>query len=215
VLAVFALLAAAFSILYEWRHYHLRDLRGQLKSGLRGQRHMVKLLSPLDDNYYLINNLQLPGRADDVDHLLVGPNGLFALETKNHRGRIFAENGQWYQAKISRNGRPQPKNPIRDPVQQLKRNVNYLRICINHTDPELSRRTRLWIEGAVVFANPAASIDLPAAVARRLPFPVLRARELPGYILGHVPRRPLSKQDVRAIVGMVNHLEPPPGSPSD
>jgi hypothetical protein len=212
--AALALLAAAFWIFYEWRHHNLDALRGQLRAGLRGQRRMVKLLAPLDDNYYLINNLKLPGRADDVDHLLVGPNGIFALETKNHRGRIFAENGQWYQAKLSRNGRPQPKNPIRDPVQQLKRNVDYLRTCINRTDPELSRRTRLWIEGAVVFVNPAASIDLPPAVERQLSFPVLRARDLPGYVLEQVPRRPFSKQDVRAIVDMMSHLASPTAGPT-
>jgi hypothetical protein len=212
--AALALPAAAFWIYYEWRHHNLDALRGQLRAGLRGQRRMVKLLSPLDDSYYLINNLKLPGRADDVDHLLVGPNGIFALETKNHRGRIFAENGQWYQAKLSRNGRPQPKNPIRDPVQQLKRNIDYLRTCINRTDPDLSRRTRLWIEGAVIFVNPAASIDLPPTVEQHLPFPVLRARDLPGYVLEHVPRRPLTKQDVRAIVGMMSHLASPTAGPT-
>ena len=88
---------------------------------------------------YLLNNLSLPGRADDVDHMVVGPNGIFALETKNHRGRIFWREGQWYQAKVSRKGHPQPEEPIRDPSQQIKRNVDYLRSCINHTDPALSQ----------------------------------------------------------------------------
>jgi hypothetical protein len=115
---------------------------------------------------------------------------------------------------MSRGGRLQPEAPIRDPTQQLKRNVDYLRSCINRTDPALSRRTRLWIEGAVVFTHPAASLDLPQTVLEESPFPVFRARDLPAHIVGHVSRRPYSKADVRQIVSMLGHLQsahPRPG----
>jgi hypothetical protein len=209
VLGALTLLSGAALLFYERRYQHLSTLRAQLQSGLSGQHRLARLLAGLDDGYYLINNLKLPERADDVDHLVVGPRGVFALETKNHRGRIFWQDGQWYQAKISRRGRPQPEEPIRDPTRQLKRNVDYLRTCINQTNGELSRRTRLWIEGAVVFTHPAVSIDLPPAIEESLPFPVLRARDLPTYILGNEPRRRLSKADVREIVSMLGHLEPP------
>jgi hypothetical protein len=193
---------------YEWIYRSQKSLRGQLRAGLAGQRLLPKMLANLDERYYLINNLKLPGRADDIDHIFVGPNGIFALETKHHRGRIFVQDRQWYQAKVSRSGRPQPEGEIRNPTQQLKRNVDYLRSCINRTDPALSRRTRLWIEGAVVFTHPAVSLDLPEEVLAGLPFPVLRARDLPAHILKHVPRHPYSRHDVRQIVSMFGHLQP-------
>jgi hypothetical protein len=207
--AALTLLSAGALAVYEWQHRSQQDLRNTLNAGLRGQRSTVEILSFLDDSYYLINNLKLPGRADDVDHIVVGPNGVFALETKNHRGRIFFEDGQWFQAKTSRNGRPQPKEAIRDPARQLKRNVDYLRACINETDPALSRRVRLWIEGAVAFTHPAVNLDLPPTIQATLPFPVLQARDLPAHILQHVPRRPLAKAEVREIVSMFGHLHPP------
>jgi hypothetical protein len=209
ILGILTLVAGGILLFYEWRFKSADVLRNQLRAGLRGQHRLVQLLSSLDDSYYLINNLELPGRADDIDHLMVGPNGVFALETKNHRGRIFWQDGQWYQAKISRSGRPQPAEPIRDPARQLKRNVDYLRGCINATDPELSRRTRLWVEGAAVFTHPAVTIDLPRKLKRRLPFPVLRVRDLPAFIRGHTPRQRLTKSDIREIVSMFAHLKPP------
>lgn len=209
LLAVLTLLSVTALAAYEWRHRSQQGLRNTLRAGLRGQRSTVEILLLLDHNYYLINNLRLPGRADDVDHLVVGPNGVFALETKNHRGRIFLEDGQWYQSKTSRGGRPQPKEAIRDPTRQLKRNIDYLRACINHTDPTLSRRVRLWIEGAVAFTHPAVSLDLQSAAQSPLPFPVLRAKDLPTHILEHVPRRPLTKVEVREVVSMFGHLRPP------
>jgi hypothetical protein len=140
---------------------------------------------------------------------LIGPNGIFALETKNHRGRIFWREGQWYQEKVSRQGRLQPEDPIRDPSQQLKRNVDYLRSCINRTDPGLSRRTRLWIEGAAVFTHSAVDVELPQSVRKTLPFPVLHARELPAHIREHVPRHSYSKGDVRRIASLFAHLLAP------
>jgi hypothetical protein len=209
LLAALTLLSATALAIFEWQHRSQQGLRNTLRAGLRGQQSAVEILSLLDDDYYLINNLKLPGRADDVDHIIVGPNGVFAVETKNHRGRIFFENGQWYQSKTSRGGRPQPKEAIRDPARQLKRNIDYLRACINETDPALSRRLRLWIEGAVAFTHPAVSLDLTPTVQAGLPFPVLRARDLPPHILEHVPRRPFSKGEVRQVVSMFGHLQPP------
>ena len=209
LLAIMALASGAALAYFQWRYRANRVFRNQLEAGLRGQSRVPEILADLGDDYYLLNNLKLPGRADDVDHMVIGPNGIFALETKNHRGHIFWREGQWYQAKISRQGRPQPEEPIRDPSQQLKRNVDYLRSCINRTDPLLSRRTRLWIEGAAVFTHPAVQVDLPKSVRQTLPFPVFHARELPAHILEHVPRHSHSMGDVRRIVSMFAHLQAP------
>ena len=210
LLFVILALASGTGLAYFERRYRANSVfRSQLEAGLRGQNRMTEILARLDDEYYLLNNLRLPGRADDVDHLVIGPNGIFALETKNHRGRIFWREGQWYQAKISRKGHPQPEEPIRDPSRQIKRNVDYLRNCINRTDPALSRRTRLWIEGAAVFTHPAVSLDLPQPIRDTLPFPVFLARGLTEHILEHKPRYPYSKGDVRRIVSLFAHLRAP------
>ena len=209
LLGLLALVSGAGLAHFEGRFHANRDLRGQLRAGLRGQDRTAQVLAALDDDYYLLNNLKLPDRSDDVDHLVVGPNGIFALESKNHRGRIYCRDGQWYQAKISRKGHPQPEEPMRDPTQQLKRNVDYLRSCINNTDRELSRRTGLWIEGAAVFTHPSVRVELPIHIRNTLPFPAVRVQELPAHVLGHVPRRAYSKGDVRRIVSMLAHLRPP------
>ena len=214
LLAMLALVSGAGLVYFERRYRANRILRSQLEAGLRGQSRIPKVLANLGDDYYLLNNLALPGRADDVDHVVIGPNGVFALETKNHRGHIFWQEGQWYQEKVSRQGHLQPEEPIRDPSQQLKRNVDYLRSCINRTDRGLSRRTRLWIEGAAVFTHPAVHVDLPQTVQQNLPFPVLRAQELPAHILEHVPRHLHSKGDVRRIASMFAHLRAPRSSHS-
>lgn len=215
VVGTLALASGLVWAYYEWAYQRQQGLRAQLRAGLAGQQLLPKILANLDDSYYLLNNLKLPGRSDDVDHLVIGPNGIFALEAKHHRGRIFWKDGHWYQSKMSRRGLPQPETELRDPTQQLKRNVDYLRGCINGTNRDLSRRTRLWIEGAVVFTHPAVSLDLPEDVIARLPFQVLRAREVPAYILQHEPRQRLSKSEVRQIASMFGHLQQPDCPPDN
>ncbi len=209
VLGAAAILSGAAMVTLQRVYKRQTGTRGQLRAGLRGQELLAQVLHALDDRYYLLNKLQLPGWPDDVDHILVGPNGIFVLETKHHRGRIFWRDGEWLQQKVSRRGRPQPEEPIRDPVHQLQRNVDYLRGCINSTDPTLARRTGLWMEGAVVFTHPAVSIDLPPAVVEEIPFPVLRGRDLPAHIATHVPRQPYSRADVRRMVSLFGHLQAP------
>lgn len=209
-LAMLAGVAAGGFIYSEVRYARNHTRRAQLSAGLQGQRELVRTLAVLDDSYYLVNNLGLPGRQDDVDHLVIGPNGVFALETKNYSGRIYCRNGQWYQAKTSRGGVAQPEKAVRDPTRQLKRNVDYLRVCIKRTDPELSRRTRLWIEGMVVFTHPRVSLELPDAVRQALPFPILRPHELAAEIRVHVPRHEsLARGDVSRLVSMFAHLQAP------
>ena len=204
-----ALLACGGALGYfKWMYHRHSRLRDQLRAGLKGQNLLPQVLAGMSDDYYLLSNLNLPGRRDDIDHVVIGPNGIFALETKHHRGRIHLREGHWYQSKMSRAGHLQPDTPIRDPVLQLKRNVDYLRTCINRTDRDLSHSTHLWIEGAVIFTHPAVSLDLPEEVLAGSPFPVLRVRDLPAHIAHHGPRRPHPQAEVRQILSLLAHLQP-------
>ncbi len=46
---------------------------------------VVETLTTLDNSYVLINDVVLPDRKGNIDHILVGPNGVFAIETKSYR----------------------------------------------------------------------------------------------------------------------------------
>ncbi len=43
------------------------------------------ILQDLEDDWHIFNNLKLES-GSDVDHVVVGPNGLFCISTKSHRG---------------------------------------------------------------------------------------------------------------------------------
>jgi high-affinity Fe2+/Pb2+ permease len=57
--------------------------------GWRGEKQVAKILTNnLNDDYYLLNDLYLRDGGGDIDHIVLGPNGVFVLETKNWSGRI-------------------------------------------------------------------------------------------------------------------------------
>ena len=81
-----------------------------------------------------------PGAYGNIDHLVFRNDGaVFLLETKSHRGRIEARNGQ-----LLRDGKPFEK----DFILQVQRNVAHVR-------EDLRARYGLtpWIHTALVFTN--------------------------------------------------------------
>src|SRR5687768_1146565 len=55
-------------------------------AGFAGERHVAQELSKLDDRFRVVHDVDI-GRGN-VDHVVIGPAGVFAIETKNRRGRV-------------------------------------------------------------------------------------------------------------------------------
>lgn len=54
--------------------------------GARGEVHVGRLLEELAPEYGVWHDLTFPESAANLDHLVIGPNGVFAVNTKNHSG---------------------------------------------------------------------------------------------------------------------------------
>ena len=184
------------------RHAHARPLPGsrerdaQLVMGFSGERHVSQVLARgLSSDFVLVNGLKLPRGAGDVDHLVVGPTGVFLLETKTMAGRIeCAPDGTWRRTKVGRAG-TQYEAYIGDPAAQVQRNIFAVRNCLRQHIPNLFEGTPLWIEGLVVFAHPRT--ELTADHSR---VPAVRLDEAVARICLHSPRRTLQPAEVEAVV---------------
>lgn len=90
--------------------FFLRKCR-QYKHGFEGENQVTKTLSStLNDEYYLINDVQLPdGKNGNIDHVVLGPTGIFAIETKNQGGKIEC-NGDVWNGVMGKNPSKQARN---------------------------------------------------------------------------------------------------------
>ena len=67
--------------------------------GLYSEILVTEYLKELDDSYYLINDIILPNSYGNIDHILLGPNGIFVIESKHFEGEIRCNGDNWYQYK--------------------------------------------------------------------------------------------------------------------
>lgn len=168
----------------------------QVVLGLSGERHVGAVLArDLPQEFVLINGLTLPRAAGDVDHVVVGPTGVFLLETKTMAGHILCEpDGTWRRTRSTRSGLKYDAY-IGDPATQVRRNIFAVRDCLRFELPQLFRGTSLWIEGLVVFPHPATQLETQHS---RVPAVVLD--EATARICLHTPQRRLAPAEVDAVV---------------
>ena len=93
--------------------------------GAAGEDHVTQAIrNVLDERWTLFRNLMLPNSNNgDIDIVLVGPGGIWALEVKTYTGNYIVRDGSYY--KESRNGLWYKQK--RGPGAQLYENAGALR----------------------------------------------------------------------------------------
>jgi hypothetical protein len=59
-------------------------------TGAKAEQAVAEVLHELPDDYYVFHDLEFPGF--NIDHVVLGPNGIFLVETKSQKGNITQEN---------------------------------------------------------------------------------------------------------------------------
>lgn len=159
-------LGGAMWLVAAWSGGPNRDERARIEAGLRAEHRVAKTLRRLPDGYVVVNSLALP-RGGDVDHLVVGPTGIFVLETKAYTGEMVCEDGTWRRTKYGRRGGSY-EGYIADPTTQTERLVGRINGLLRAGGCGHLRAT-----GCIVFASDDATFDdtgsrVPAFSAREL-----------------------------------------------
>ena len=115
--------------------------------GAEGEETVAQLLSLLGDAYRVIHDAVLPGMRGNIDHIVLGPNGVFVIETKNHKGFITCNGDSWMQRKVGQLGTPY-LGRIGCPSKQVKRYAISLRNLIRDR-----LGMNLYVNCVIVFTN--------------------------------------------------------------
>ena len=102
-----ALVAVAAAILLAWGDRRL----GNFLKGAKGEEWVAHELAFLSSDYAVFNGLRLGGGKQNFDHIVVGPAGVFVVETKNWKGSVEFRDGKLY---------AEGKEPSRPPLKQVK-----------------------------------------------------------------------------------------------
>jgi hypothetical protein len=59
------------------------------RRGAAGERRTARLLDPLEGHgWATLHDLAVPGSRANIDHLVIGPGGVFVIDSKHYRGRL-------------------------------------------------------------------------------------------------------------------------------
>lgn len=141
-------LAMVFPIIgiwYYWRRYRA------WKMGIEGEDMVTQVLkSKLDDDYYLVNDVLYindRGNKENIDHVVLGPKGVFAIETKHYRGKVTCKGSYW-----------QIPFPFgRSPSTQAKGNASWVSKAIKASG--IFETLNIWVQPIVVFSNPDVELE--------------------------------------------------------
>jgi hypothetical protein len=169
------------------------DMRTK-RAGAAGEQVIPRLLEALPDSWTLINGVPLPGAHADVDHVLIGPGGVFAIEAKNHSGWVECAGGPrgdaWGYSRRGPNG-TMVEAQIGNPSGQARWHARELAQALR------ARGVDVPIEPVVVFTHPRVELH-----TERPSVPVLPVNELLAFLdqqLHHLGQRETSRV-VQAIL---------------
>lgn len=101
------LVAVAAAVVLAWGDRRL----GHFLKGAIGEEWVAHELSFLGSEYTVFNGLRFGGGKQNLDHVIVGPAGIFVVETKNWKGSV-----EFREGKLFAGG----KEPSRPPLSQVK-----------------------------------------------------------------------------------------------
>lgn len=121
--------------------------------GIEGERFVDEhLKETFEPDHLVLHDVSFKGQRGNIDHIVIGKNGIFVIETKTHRGRIKCYDDSWFQ--IIKNGNSRAfKN---SPSKQVLNNVFQLKEFFNEHYPKLSN---VYIHALIIFPFTYSMID--------------------------------------------------------
>lgn len=147
------------------------------ESGIAGEQATAQIIAGLPAQYFGVQNLKVTydGQTSELDMVVIGPTGIFVVETKNAHGTITGDydGHRWVHTKVSRQGNTYSKE-LHSPVKQVGTHVYRLAGFLR------SNGIYTRVESAVYFADPETVVALSG---QQKQIPVFSTREDGGTAL--------------------------------
>lgn len=104
---------------------NLETKRLDFRKGATGEALVGYILEGFPNDYTVIHGLKPKRHYGDIDHMVVGPTGVYAVDTKNWKGIVTADG----QGELLLNGRPTKKPAIGDltrTIMAIKKKIKVL-----------------------------------------------------------------------------------------
>jgi hypothetical protein len=150
------------------------------RKGAIGEAAVEESLSHLPDDFVVVNDVSK--RLGNIDHVVIGPTGIYVLDTKNWSGTIAADG----EGEVLLNGKALPKPPIKSLLSSVMDFQGKLKALAEED---------YFVRGVMVF--PIAYVEARYGTTRQIH--CLRTERLLDYIQSQTFSRKLSSQTVEKL----------------
>jgi hypothetical protein len=139
------------------------------RRGAAGERRTARLLGPLERHgWAVLHDLAVPRSRANIDHFVIGPGGVFVIDSKQYRGRL----------QLDRYGRLwHGRYPLGPTLQVVSFEADQAALVL--TDPDVVVVPIVAVHGAQVPWGKVVMDGVPVVAARRLPSML---RQLPAVL---------------------------------
>ena len=139
------------------------------RRGAAGERRTARLLVPLERHgWAVLHDLAVPGSQANLDHLIIGPGGVFVIDSKHYRGRLRLDpSGRLWHGRY----------PLAPTLQAVSWEAD--RAAQVLPDPGMAVVPIVAVHGAQVPWGKVVTQGVPVVSARRLPSML---RQLPAVL---------------------------------
>lgn len=167
----------------------IRESRKEEK-GADGERDFIKYLADLPDTYTVVSDLDFADSYGNIDHLIIGPTGVFAIDVKDWKGTVASDG----KGELLLNGKPTDKPQIR---------------CFTRRTMDLKERvkalTRLdpYIQCVFAFMHTHVEAKWGTTGAAHC----IRAEQIVDYVTKLRANNPLTPSDLSRLVSAAKSLK--------
>jgi len=129
------------------------------RRGAAGERRTARLLGPLERHgWAVLHDLAIPHSQANIDHLVIGPGGVFVIDSKQYRGRLQLDpSGRLWHGRY----------PLAPTLQAVSFEADQAAVVL--PDPGLAAVPIVAVHGAQVPWGKVVIQSVPVVAARRLP----------------------------------------------
>jgi hypothetical protein len=129
------------------------------RRGAAGERRTARVLAALErQGWAVLHDLAVPGSPANLDHLVIGPGGVFVIDSKQYRGRLqLDQSGRLWHGRY----------PLAPALRAVSFEADQAALVL--TDPDVVVVPILAVHGAQVPWGKVVADGVPVVAARRLP----------------------------------------------
>jgi len=167
----------------------IRDSRKEEK-GADGERDFVKHLKDLPDTYTVVSDLDFADSYGNIDHLIIGPTGVFSIDVKDWTGTVASDG----KGELLLNGKPTSKPEIKRSVRRTMEFRSRVKALTN-LDP--------YIQGVFAFLHTHVEAKWGTTGAVHC----IRAEQIVEYITKARVKTPLPSADIPRLIAAAKSLK--------